>query len=157
MSFLRRRLLGQSTRGVSHDATAEKGGEVRLVPVSKLKKLSTGHKSKRRNGFVFGLGGLFGLIVAAFFANQHDVISFEGIMDLNLESVFDVIPAGIIRDAKEITVDMTRIICSQERQMLKLTKSFAIRNMSVMRSNTIHLPWACIFNRKGSKLYIQSS
>ncbi|SLM37034.1 phospholipid:diacylglycerol acyltransferase [Lasallia pustulata] len=103
MSFLRRRILRQSTRDVSYDAIPERGEEVRLVPVSKLKKLSDGHKSKRRNGFVFGLGGLFGLIVAAFFANQHDVISFEGIMDLNLESVFDVIPAGIIRDAKELT------------------------------------------------------
>lgn len=156
MSFLRRRILRQSTRDVSYDAIPERGEEVRLVPVSKLKKLSDGHKSKRRNGFVFGLGGLFGLIVAAFFANQHDVISFEGIMDLNLESVFDVIPAGIIRDAKELTVNMTRTICSRERQMLKLTK-FCIRNMSVMRSNTIHLPWACTFNRKGSKLYIRSS
>ena len=122
MSFLRRRILGQSSRSISFDATPEKGEEVRLVPVSKLKKLSTAHKSKRRNGFIFGLGGLFGLIVAAFFANHHDVISLESIMDLNLESVLDVIPAGIIRDAKELTVNMTRTIYRQKRQTLKLTE-----------------------------------
>ncbi|KAI9873865.1 MAG: hypothetical protein M1830_010512 [Pleopsidium flavum] len=76
--------------------------EVRLVPVSKLKAL-TRKKSKRRNGLIFGLGGLFGIIVAAFFANQSDVINFEGLMDLNLDTLLDVIPAGIIRDAKELT------------------------------------------------------
>ncbi len=81
----------------------EEGEDVLLVPVSKLKAL-TRKKSKRRNGLIFGLGGLFGIIVAVFFANQSDVINFEGLMDLNLDSLLDVIPAGIIRDAKELTV-----------------------------------------------------
>lgn len=102
--FIRRRALGQSAPDIPYEAPPEKGEEVRLVPVSKLKKLSSGNKSKRRNGFIFGLGGLFGLILAAFFADHHDVISLESIMDLNLESLYDVIPAGIIRDAKELTV-----------------------------------------------------
>ena len=42
--------------------------------------------------------------MAAFFANQHDVINLEGLVDFNLESLIDVIPAGVIRDAKDITV-----------------------------------------------------
>ncbi|KAL9099719.1 MAG: hypothetical protein Q9187_009455 [Circinaria calcarea] len=103
MSFLRRRFLGESTARPSREFTPEKGEEVRLVSVAKLKKL-TSKKSKRRNGLVFGLGGLFGLIVAAFFANQQDVINLEGLLDMNLDSLFDVIPAGIIKDAKDITV-----------------------------------------------------
>ena len=126
------------------------------MPVSKLKKLSTGHKSKRRNGFVFGLGGLFGLIVAAIFANHHDVISLEGIMDLNLDSVLDVIPAGIIRDAKELTVSDSYPMQTEEANA-EADRSFGIRNTSVMLSNTIHFPWAYTFNHKASKLYIQSS
>lgn len=72
-------------------------------PISKVKTV-TRKGRKRRNGIIFGLGGLFGLVVAALFANHTDVISLESLMDLNLDSLRDVIPAGIIRDAKELTV-----------------------------------------------------
>lgn len=44
------------------------------------------------------------MVVAAFFANQHDVINLEGLVDFNMESLLDVIPAGIVKDAKDITV-----------------------------------------------------
>lgn len=109
MSSLRRRILrpsGDSTPDsieVSRDPSPAKGEPVTLIPDSQLKRLKS-KKSKRRQGLIFGLGGLFGLVVAAFFANQHDVINLEGVVDLNLESLLDVIPAGIIRDAKDITV-----------------------------------------------------
>jgi phospholipid:diacylglycerol acyltransferase len=42
--------------------------------------------------------------VALFFANQHEVISLDALMDLNLESLIDVVPAGLVRDAKEFSV-----------------------------------------------------
>lgn len=73
-----------------------------LVPKSHLQKLTK--KRSRRQWLVFGLGGLFGVLIAAFFAQRHDVISLEGLMDMNLESLIDVIPVGIVRDAKDITV-----------------------------------------------------
>ncbi|KAI1979587.1 phospholipid:diacylglycerol acyltransferase [Ophidiomyces ophidiicola] len=60
-------------------------------------------RSKRRNGLIFGLGGLFGLCVALFFANHNEVISLDGLMDLNLDSLIDVIPAGILKDASEFS------------------------------------------------------
>jgi phospholipid:diacylglycerol acyltransferase len=50
------------------------------------------------------LGGLFGIFIALFFANQQEVISLESLMDLNLDSLIDAIPQGIIRDAKEFSV-----------------------------------------------------
>lgn len=103
MSSLRRRILGDSSTEPSRDPSPVKGEPVTLVPSSHLKKLS-GRRSKRRQGLIFSLGGLFGLIVAAFFANRHDVINLEGLMDMNLESLLDVIPAGIVNDAKDITV-----------------------------------------------------
>lgn len=103
MSFLKRRIFGDISTDPSRDASPDKGESLTLVSTSKLKSL-TKKRSKRRNGFVFGLGGLFGILVAAFFANRHDVISFEGLMDLNLDSLIDVIPAGIVKDAKDITV-----------------------------------------------------
>ena len=73
--------------------------EVRRIEVPVFKK-----RSKRRNGFIFGLGGLFGVFIALFFANHNEVISFDALMDLNLDSLIDVIPAGMVRDAKEFTV-----------------------------------------------------
>lgn len=73
--------------------------EIRHVEVPVFKR-----RSKRRNGFIFGLGGLFGVFVALFFANHNEVISFDALMDLNLDSLIDVIPAAMVRDAKEFTV-----------------------------------------------------
>lgn len=61
-------------------------------------------RSKRRNGLIFALGGLFGIFVALFFANQQEVINLDALMDLNIESLIDVIPQGIVRDAKEFSV-----------------------------------------------------
>lgn len=119
MSFIRRRLLRDSSTEVSRDSSPVGGEHVTLVPTSKLRSLKA-KRSKRRNGFIFGLGGLFGVFVAAFFASRHDVISFEGLMDLNLESLIDVIPAGIVKDAKDITVCYTPAIIHSEVRRLKL-------------------------------------
>ena len=80
-----------------------------LVPAAHLKKL-TKKRSKRGQGLIFTLGGLFGIVVAAFFAQRHDVINLEGLMDVNLESLMDAIPAGIVKDAKDLTV--SRLKCS---------------------------------------------
>ena len=106
MSSLRRRLLGDSSFEPSRNPSPAKGEPVTLVPASQLEKLKTQTKarSKRRTTLIFGLGGLFGLVVAAFFAQQNDVINLEGLVDFNLESLLDVIPAGIVNDAKDITV-----------------------------------------------------
>ena len=103
MSSLRRRLWGGSFIEPSPYSSPTHGEPVTIIPTAELKTL-TKKRSKRRNGFIFGLGGLFGVALAAFFANQHDVISFEGLMDLNLDSLVDVIPAGIVKDARDLTV-----------------------------------------------------
>lgn len=71
---------------------------------AKVKQLVIRPRSKRRNGFIFVLGGLFGIFIALFFANQQEVISLDSLMDLNLESLIDVIPQGIVRDAKAFSV-----------------------------------------------------
>lgn len=71
---------------------------------AKVKQLVIRPRSKRRNGFIFVLGGLFGIFIALFFANQQDVISLESLMDLNLDSLIDAIPQGIISDAKQFSV-----------------------------------------------------
>jgi hypothetical protein len=45
-----------------------------------------------------------GIIIALFFANKQEVINLEGLIDFNLDSFLDVIPVGIVKDAKDITV-----------------------------------------------------
>ncbi|KAE8556588.1 hypothetical protein EYB25_001290 [Talaromyces marneffei] len=74
-----------------------------LSPIARLKKYLANPRGKRRNSFVFLLGGLFGIFIALFFANQNEVISLDALMDLNLDSLIDVIPTGILSDAKEFT------------------------------------------------------
>lgn len=103
MSTLRRRIFGESASEPSRDSSPTKGEDSRLVPISKLRMFSW-KSSKRRNGLIFGLGGLFGLVVAAFFAQQQEVVNLNGLLDLNLDSLLDVIPIGIVKEAKEITV-----------------------------------------------------
>ncbi|MCJ1450675.1 hypothetical protein MMC28_001008 [Mycoblastus sanguinarius] len=106
MSFLRHRFLSPNSApspSPSRDPSPKKGEPVTLIPASQLHKLKNTKRSKRWQTLIFALGGLFGLVVAAFFANQHDVINLEGLVDFNLESLIDVIPAGIVKDAKDIT------------------------------------------------------
>ena len=105
MSTLRRRIFGASSSDPSRALSPTEGEESRLVPVSKLHSLSRkSSTSKRRNGLIFGLGGLFGLVVAAFFAQQQEVVNLNGLLDLNLDSLLDVIPVGVLNEAKDITV-----------------------------------------------------
>lgn len=81
-----------------------KADPVRLAPISKINEPQRGRK--RRFGFIFGLGGLFGIIVAGYFANHNDVlnINLDLLSDLNLDTFLDVIPAGILKEARDISV-----------------------------------------------------
>lgn len=70
-------------------------------------KRSHERRNKRRNGFIFLLGGLFGIIVALFFANQQEVISLDSLTELNLDSLVDVLPQGVMKDVKEFSVTIS--------------------------------------------------
>ena len=121
MSGLRRRIINafrDTTPSPSPSpvsGTPPPGEDVRLVSVAKLKTLTAKKGGKRRNGLIFGLGGLFGILLAVFFANQQDVIKLEGFMELNLDSLLDVIPAGIVRDARDLTVSSSSRSDSRQR------------------------------------------
>lgn len=121
MSTLRRRFLGDSSP--LKNPSPAKGEPVTLVSNSHLKELK-GKRGKRWQFSIFGLGGLFGLVVAAFFANQHDVLNLEGLVDFNMESLLDVIPAGIVKDARDLTVCYAPHCKSlREKHKLKLIHS----------------------------------
>ncbi|KAL2423272.1 Phospholipid:diacylglycerol acyltransferase [Exophiala dermatitidis] len=107
MSALRRR-IGQvlhdsPSPSPSRDSTPDSNDEVKVVSKKKLEKLKQGNSSKRRSGLIFGLGGLLGLLVALLFAQSQDVIRLEGLLEVNLDSLMDVIPAGIVKDVKDLS------------------------------------------------------
>ena len=107
MSAMRRRVLGGLQHAAPNTSSAIGNEPVSVIPTAHLKKL-TRTKSKRRQTAIFILGGLFGILVAVFFAQRHDVINLEGLADFNLNSLIDVIPAGIVREATDLTVSHTK-------------------------------------------------
>ncbi|PVH87849.1 LACT-domain-containing protein [Cadophora sp. DSE1049] len=107
-SYLRKR--GKKDPPPLDDSPA-KAEEVRLAPVSKIIHDDSEHphknkqqktKSKRRTGLIFVLGGLFGILVAGFFAGRSDLIDFPELGDLSMDSLMDVLPAGFVRDARDL-------------------------------------------------------
>lgn len=114
------------------------------APGPEIKKYLPKPRQKRRNGFIFALGGLFGIFVALFFANQQQVINFDSLMDLNLDSLVDVIPQGMLKDAQEFSVPLFPTI---RRTWAKLTD----RPTNAKQSATTHSPWACTSKPKASQ------
>lgn len=122
MSFLRRRLGGKTgDDGVSDElsrtpspvkaASVSEDGTSVTVAINKLndinEQLLKSKKSpgaKRRSAWVFILGGLFGVALALFFAGSNDVIDLAALKSMNLDSILDVLPAGLVKDAQELTV-----------------------------------------------------
>lgn len=74
---------------------------------------------KRRTGFIFFLGGLFGLVIAGFFAQKNDLIDLGSLAELSgvgdlaglgggldIDSWLNVLPEGFLKDAKELKVSI---------------------------------------------------
>lgn len=101
-SSLRRRIFG----GNKHEDEPAKAEEVRLAPVSKIVTDFKHYKPKsrkRRNGFIFALGGLFGLVAAGVFAGRNDLIAnFPD--EFSMDGLLDVLPANFISDARDLQV-----------------------------------------------------
>lgn len=102
-SSLRRRLLAEETPSDSREGPPDKAEEVRLVPVSKIKSSKDKTKGgKRRNGLIFLLGGLVGIIAAGLFARSNDLIVFPELG--SMDSLLDVLPANFVQDARDLMV-----------------------------------------------------
>jgi hypothetical protein len=158
MSSLRRRLLGEplgeSSLDVSREETPDRAEEIR-VPVSSWKRLT---QRKRRNWAIFALGGLFGIVLAAFFANRQDVIDFQGLLDLNLDNLADVIPAGILKEARELSVSpRSRMPLPHGREELLITISFLHSNTSARPSTMTPSPSGCTSRLRASRPTTRSS
>lgn len=124
MSGLRRRIFGtgggDDSEPSSRDASPapapkEAGGEAfRVIHKDKLETLRKDSKKhngrKRRNAWIFGLGGLFGLFMAGFFASRDgaldNLVELAGLQDMNLDNLYDVLPNGLIKDVQNMQVRM---------------------------------------------------
>jgi phospholipid:diacylglycerol acyltransferase len=120
MSDLRRRIFGvgtpDSTPSSSRDNSpapsrpGDKTTDYKIVSTQQLEKASKQkqHGRKRRNVWVFGLGGLVGVLAAGFFASPTGsldrLVDMSGWSDLNLDSILDVLPAGLIKDVQQLQV-----------------------------------------------------
>ena len=129
MSELRRRIFGGSgtpdddSPSSSRDASpgpllkSGTGTDYTVIPAKKLEKLKKKIESsggiKRRHAWVFGLGGLFGIFIAGFFASSNGsldkLVTLTGLDNMNLDSILDVLPAGIIREVRDLQVCRTLI------------------------------------------------
>jgi hypothetical protein len=109
-SGLAKRILGDDTPSTSsREDTPPKAEEVRLAPVSKIIATASHHKHrtrKRRNGLIFLLGGLFGILVAGYFAERNDLFDFPEFGDLSMDSLMDALPAGFLKDARDLQVSL---------------------------------------------------
>lgn len=110
-SFLRRRVFGSgdANKDKNREDTPEKAEQVRLAPISKIitEKNPKPKIRKRRTGFIFALGGLFGLVAAGVFAGRNDLIDFPD--DFSVEGLLDVLPASLIKDARDLQVSLLSV------------------------------------------------
>lgn len=113
MSALRRRIFGSGgddtpveTPEPSREGSPVAGQEYKVVPAKEVEKSKAKKpkSTKRRNIWMFGLGGLFGIVVAGAFASSNEFMDLAYLKDMNLDSIFDVLPAGLIQDAQALQV-----------------------------------------------------
>jgi hypothetical protein len=114
MNFLRRRNVGDQPTNHKAGATVstpeapETDGEFHILGDKKLKKLDKKPKGgKRRTAWIFVMGGIFGLAIAAFFVGDNDYLDLTMFQDLKMDSIFDVLPAGMLSDARDFQVSIS--------------------------------------------------
>lgn len=117
MSFLRRRFGGGDTSSEPsrepspNPASTERPSNLRVITAEQLQTLKQkgkGKNGKRKNFWIFGLGGVFGLIIAAFFAGSNDLLDLKSIEGMNLESLMEALPANFVRSAQQLQVQITQ-------------------------------------------------
>jgi phospholipid:diacylglycerol acyltransferase len=114
MSFLRRRIFGDTkdetdspieSREPSPSSDKSRPSNLRVITAEQLHTLKKGKgKTKRKNAWVFGLGGLFGLVVAGFFASSNEMIDLKSLEGMNLDSILDALPASFVTSAQQLQV-----------------------------------------------------
>ncbi|KAL2135690.1 hypothetical protein VTI74DRAFT_7371 [Chaetomium olivicolor] len=111
-STLRRRAAASETpfeTTPSEASTPTPTEQIHLVKPEHEDKIKVIHHHRpktrrRRNTAIFLLGSLFGIIAAGFFAKSNDLIDLPEIGELSMDSLFDVLPAGLVKDVRELVI-----------------------------------------------------
>ena len=121
---LRQRFLADAPPNSSNDSSRQdspspavakvkeaEGDEYNIIPRDALKSLRSKAKARRpwrRYVSTFSLGGVFALVAAAFFTTPKGsldkLVAYAGLEGMSLDSIMDVLPAGLIRDVSALQV-----------------------------------------------------
>lgn len=100
-----RRRKGKQSETIAEDVTPVRSES----PVKTGDKVKVVHpKRKRKLGAIFLLGSLFGIIAAGFFAKSNDLIDFPDIGELSVDNLLDALPAGLVKDVRDLVVRTLR-------------------------------------------------
>jgi phospholipid:diacylglycerol acyltransferase len=103
--LLRRRHHGAGSE--RKDALQREDSSVTDVQAEEKAPLKPKIPSRRRpNTYIFVLGILLGLVAAGFFAKSTDLIEFPEFGQLNINGIFDALPATLVQDVKDLMVSL---------------------------------------------------
>jgi phospholipid:diacylglycerol acyltransferase len=118
-SDLRRRVVGAEPRSNSTLSASQTYRDQSPVKSGDKVKIVHHHDEaptrKRRSTFIFLLGSVFGLIAAGLLAQSNDLIEFPELRELSVDSLLDVLPAGLVTDMKDLVVRFKSPIPPQPR------------------------------------------
>ncbi|KAI0880946.1 LACT-domain-containing protein [Annulohypoxylon maeteangense] len=132
-STLRRRAVGADNSESSSQAPTPRD-ESPVKPGDKV-KIVHDHQPKtrkRRNTFIFLLGILFGLVGAGFLAKNNDLIELPEIGELSMDSFLDVLPAGLVKDMRDLV--------KGERDFVDSYDSFSVGLKARSEGLSVHHP-----------------
>lgn len=68
---------------------------------------------RRKTTAIFLLGSLFGIIAAGFFAKSNDLIDLPlpELKELSVDSLFEVLPAGFVKEMRDLMVSGNNSAC----------------------------------------------
>ncbi|KAI0381083.1 LACT-domain-containing protein [Hypomontagnella monticulosa] len=134
-STLRRRALVADNSSESSSVASTPRDESPVKPGDKVKIIHHNHPPKtrkRRNTFIFFLGSLFGLIAAGLLAKNNDLIELPEIGELSMDSLLDVLPAGLVTDMRDLI--------KGERDFVDSYDSFSVGLKARSEGLSVHHP-----------------
>ncbi|KAL2263313.1 hypothetical protein VTK26DRAFT_7296 [Humicola hyalothermophila] len=91
---------------------------------------------KRKTTAIFLLGSLFGIIAAGFFAKSNDLIDFPEFGELSVDNFLDVLPAGLVKDMRELVVG--------ERDYVSSYDAFSVGFKARSEGLSVHHPMVMV-------------
>ena len=82
-----------------------------VVSANRLERLKRPKGTKRRYAWIFILGGLFGLAIAAFFTDNSDILDLTAFTGVHLDSIIEVLPSGFLKGVRDLQVRLFIAIC----------------------------------------------